>query len=333
MLFFTEDMIEYNIDECTLLFNNEKSYLDIQIQYQENIKNLLNLYMEEIIISIDDINQVINGNKVFATLEDLTCSLNFCNNNIVLYKYLQTVLNGIKNVKDIKIPTLDKYNTQSIALQNIIDKNVEYIQNFICSVSKHSISTLLNTAEENVENNSKNILENILSSASEDILDNIEEKKDDNTFEKNTSDHNLVENTLIISDIDKKVILPYYISELESEYHKNPNKYSSIEDVIDKKYTFSLDRFNKIPISRFREAFNLMYHKEKQSLKSSLNLAFELLFNYNLHPAIIAACRNIDELDIYLDCLDNNETNLYKCFDIIFQIAPTIVSKKFKFSD
>lgn len=53
----------------------------------------------------------------------------------------------------------------------------------------------------------------------------------------------------------------------------------------------------------------------------------ELLFNYNLHPAIISACKNIDELDIYLDYLENNETDKFNCFNIKFEIAPSISKK------
>ena len=52
---------------------------------------------------------------------------------------------------------------------------------------------------------------------------------------------------------------------------------------------------------------------QKKSIIFSLNLATELVFNYNLHPAIITACRNLDELDIYLDCLENKQLS-YICF-------------------
>ena len=56
----------------------------------------------------------------------------------------------------------------------------------------------------------------------------------------------------------------------------------------------------------------------------AFDLGTELLFNYNLHPAIISACRNLDELDIYLDYLENNETENFKCFSIIFEIPPVV---------
>ena len=51
----------------------------------------------------------------------------------------------------------------------------------------------------------------------------------------------------------------------------------------------------------------------------------ELMFKYNLNPIIIAGCRNLDELDIYLDCLDENELNDFKCFEIKFEVMPKTI--------
>ena len=48
------------------------------------------------------------------------------------------------------------------------------------------------------------------------------------------------------------------------------------------------------------------------------------MFKYELNPIIITACRNLDELDIYLDCLDKNELFDFHCFDIKFEVAPKI---------
>ena len=73
-----------------------------------------------------------------------------------------------------------------------------------------------------------------------------------------------------------------------------------------------------------------MRKKEKASISDSFELGFELMFNYNLHPAIIAACKNLDELDIYLDYLETGETNNFDCFEIIFELPPAVVNKKQK---
>jgi hypothetical protein len=61
----------------------------------------------------------------------------------------------------------------------------------------------------------------------------------------------------------------------------------------------------------------------------ALDLATEAFFKSNLHPAIISACKNTDELDIYLSCLEFDELEDFKIFNIVFDIMPTI-SKKLK---
>ena len=113
------------------------------------------------------------------------------------------------------------------------------------------------------------------------------------------------------------MILPYSISELEECFSNNPEKYSCIQDIIDKEYTVSMNTYKNVSFSRFREAFNLAKNKSNLSFIDALNLANELFFNSNVEPAIIAACRNIDELDIYLSCLEDDELEDFKCFQII----------------
>ena len=88
-----------------------------------------------------------------------------------------------------------------------------------------------------------------------------------------------------------------------------------------------LNKFENFSTARFREAFNLIRYKEKSSIFSALDLGLELMFKYNLNPIIIAACRNLDELDIYLDCLDENELSDFKCFEVRFEVNPNLVNK------
>lgn len=123
-------------------------------------------------------------------------------------------------------------------------------------------------------------------------------------------------NILIISEKSQKAYLPYKYKDVEQIYKNNKNKYNSIMDVIQKLYIVPLNRFKYSAISRFREAYKLIIFREKKSSFRALNLAFELMFKFNLNPIIIAACRNIDELDIYLDCLEEKQLSDFKCFEI-----------------
>ena len=138
----------------------------------------------------------------------------------------------------------------------------------------------------------------------------------------NTSDINLLENTLVISEIQGKVILPYTLNNLKLMLNENKSKYKSINEIIETEYTVPYSKFKNPSFARFKEAFRLVKNKEHGSIKEAFDLGMELLLNYNLHPAIISACKNIDELDIYLDYLSTNELNKFTIFDVKYEIAP-----------
>ena len=104
--------------------------------------------------------------------------------------------------------------------------------------------------------------------------------------------------------------------------YNNPEKYHNIQQVIEDEYILSLKNFENSSFARFRETYKLMKNKEKKSLFETFDLALELMFKYELNPIIISACRNLDELDLYLDCLRKNELEDFSCFQIHFEISP-----------
>lgn len=128
-------------------------------------------------------------------------------------------------------------------------------------------------------------------------------------------------NTLIISEIQGKVFLPYQISELEKTLAES-KVYNTLEDVISDLYVIPIEKYKFSNKARFKETYELMRKREKASIFESLNIAFEQTFNRSLNPAIITACKNLGELDIYLDCLDDNETSKFPCFKIEYEILP-----------
>ena len=67
------------------------------------------------------------------------------------------------------------------------------------------------------------------------------------------------ENTLIISEISKTVLLPYNKSDLGKLDDKSINK----NDFIKKKYIVPIEKYNSPALSRFREAFKLVRNIEK----------------------------------------------------------------------
>ena len=91
-------------------------------------------------------------------------------------------------------------------------------------------------------------------------------------------------------------------------------------------YTKPISYYKFSPVSRFKETFKLVKEREKGSTFKALSLAFELLGNYNLHPAVITACNSLDELDIYLACLDDNTLEDFHFFNVKYEI-PLALSK------
>ena len=157
-----------------------------------------------------------------------------------------------------------------------------------------------------------------------------EKIEDDKNIIIQSNDNEITDNnTLIISDSNQNVILPYKIEDLEKKMKEN-KKYKSFQDVIKNEYTLPIDTFKNPTKSRFREAFQLIKKKEHGSLKEAIALGFELMFQSDLNPAVIAACKDLDELDIYLDCLDDNELDKFSCFKIEYNVPPTAKPKKKK---
>ena len=126
---------------------------------------------------------------------------------------------------------------------------------------------------------------------------------------------------LLISENQQKVFLPYYVEDLKNILDNSD--YNNVKEVIEAEYIVPISKYNSSFISRFNEAYNLMRNKEKSSIKDALDLAIELTFNSLLNPAIITACRNLDELDVYLDYLKTNEVDKFKIFDIKYEYTPT----------
>ena len=141
------------------------------------------------------------------------------------------------------------------------------------------------------------------------------------TSEEKKADDPTDNDTLLISETQNKVVLPYKIKDVEKALSEN-SQYKTIEDVINAEYTLPLDKYKNSTKSRFKEAYNLMRKKEKASIFDSLSLATEVTFNNLLNPAIITACQNLDQLDVYLDCLSSNELDKFNYFKVKYEILP-----------
>lgn len=244
---------------------------------------------------------------------------NFIKNNLLeTIKYEENKLNKIIDLYIIKkdkisevIPDIDLIITSAQDLKNELDIIINLynsdLENNINEIKANLIE--YNKKEENLFNTILNFEKNITSDSISRI--NIQQHPQDN-------------NILIISKKDQKAYLPFFYEDVKNIFNKNREKFSTIQDVINNIYTISLSNYKNSVLSRFREAFYLIRKKDNGSISKALDLAFELMFKYELNPVIISACRNLDELDIYLDCLDSNETSYFPCFEIKFEITPKI---------
>ena len=73
---------------------------------------------------------------------------------------------------------------------------------------------------------------------------------------KKQNNDNLLENTLIISELSGKVVLPYTINKLNKIKEQNTD-YENIYEIIEKEFTIPLSHYKYAPISRFKEGMQL----------------------------------------------------------------------------
>lgn len=276
------------------------STLDIQKNLNKQILIFVKNFMANTKISFD----ITPNDQTFYYLNESTNKLNTSNSNINLLKELLNSLDQLVLSENLE-EDIKNYNNKFKESMNSVYTNTEKIEKFIYKITVTDLSDL-----------SSNL-----------VLDNETlAKQTPSCISNNSLDESVIKKTLIISDSQKKVILPYDINTVKEILSKNDKIYNSIEDVIDKLYTKPISYYKLSPIARFKEAYKLVKEKEKGSRFKALSLAFELFGNYSLHPAIITACSSLDELDIYLACLEDNTLDDFHFFDIKYEI-PLALSK------
>lgn len=301
-------MINYTDTENILdLLYIEKSSLKSTLDIQNNLNKQILTFMKNFLGKLD-VNSS-TSSDVLNYINKSTIALKKSNNNIEALKKLLSRIDKIACLyKDSESKVEDKiknYNKTFSKAINIIYKNTSTIEKFLYEISLIDFSNFsLETEKLETTETEENLIlaENELNLA-------------------------YVENTLVISEMQGTVILPYKMEDVKNKLTENKNTYSSIEDVIQKAYTFPIKKYKSSAMSRFKEAYKLITKKEHKSKIKALSLGFELFFNYNLHPAIITACNSLDELDIYLACLEDNTLEDFKFFKIKYEIAPVVKNK------
>ena len=301
------------------LINIEVTSVTASLDSQKAFSKQILVFLKSFIgnVEVDSI----FADNVNKFISDSSFYLSKINSNIALYNNLLEILDNIKfNCPSIEYSTtvskITQYNKKfDTSTAKILKNNVD-IEKFIHSMSSLDIS-------EYISIDNLDILTNADSADTGSTI--VQEPKKATRKKKDTVSLN--ENTLTISETSGLVTLPYKVADLKKALRNEPEKYASLSDVILSQYTVPLRDYRFSAISRFKEAYKLVINKEHGSKKEALSLATELLTNYNLHPAVITACKNLNELDVYLSCLEFNELEDFHFFKIVYEALPVMVKK------
>ena len=302
-----------------MVFKDESivNLLELRIKNQEKLKDIV-LKLMQIFASAEDDVDVKLVENVSNYLEMLKNSLQLCNENI---EKINTLLASINS--DNESDNSENHSETFEKLEMDIHNNTFEIESNLLLISEFSQFNFEN--EIKVEQQTNIDEPSTEESHEEDaVSQEVKSKADDSNKEPTNDTVKREENTLIISQQASTVYLPFRKETLEETLRLHSKKYKSMEDLIQKEYTRPLKIYKNPFIARFREAFKLVKNVERGSISEAFGLGMEVMFNYNLHPAIISACRGIDELDIYLNCLDDGRTQDFDCFKIIFEVPPAL---------
>ena len=161
-------------------------------------------------------------------------------------------------------------------------------------------------------------------------IKNTEELNNQKTEEKSAVQKIKSNSNLIISEILGKVILPYRGEEIQEILNNPNNEYTDAYQVIEEKFTRPLSDYKFQSAARYTETAKLAKNIEHFSALDTVAIATEVMTKRYLHPAIITACRSLDELDVYLDCLEKGEVDEFEIFNIKYELYPTVVKNKFE---
>ena len=218
---------------------------------------------------------------------------------------------------EAKIMRLKIFEIQIIKIDNTLDLLNSLLDNNNLSVSEKE--RLINKINKKYSQINSNFIRNSTNEKSIEIENELPESTQElgGKFKNN--------DTLLISEVLKKVILPYTVEEIESIVKSDNNSYQTYDEVVNNVFTRDLADFKFQFVSRYKETMKLAMEREKYSFSDAVTLSLEMLGKKYLHPAIIAACRNLDELDVYLDCLDKNELDDFKIFKIKYELHPLLI--------
>ena len=320
--------------------------LDNELEKQKDNINVLQECLKNINNYIQNMNLTEDTQDITELLSQVKSNLDNCKDNVNMIAYLKS------NYFEYKRETLSSvdsatYNKVLSSYGRIIQETSNNLNSFLSSYLNNSLFTINAIEQNNIRNklqvnginvesqrqveqpskffypfeqNTPQTVENTNNPSAGVFQTKNEEDSVFNAYEETEDLHD--NNVLLISEKKNRIFLPYTVKEV-TDILESSSRYHSASQVINKVFTVPLDKHKNGIVSRFKETFNFMRKKEKASLMDSLDFALDLAFNFKLNPAIILACKDMEQLDTYLDCLELNELNKFDYFKIEYEISPT----------
>ena len=215
--------------------------------------------------------------------------------------------------------------------KDVLDKQQEIIEKALSTLEKikenteakeliYEYNNYYKQIEDVYKNNNTNIntnVGNLLKETAKKQSEPVKETQEEDVKIKNNS-------VLLVSELQNKVILPYTCAEVEEIINDKNNNYNTPQEVIENIFTRKLTDYRDTMFSRYKEAYNLAFYRCNRSRFEAMKLGFEVCRKRFLHPAIISACKTMEDLDVYLDCLNKNELEEFKIFEIKYEIPPML---------
>ena len=209
MINFSDKENIYNLIELERV--SLMSTLDIQKNLNKQILIFMKNFMSNIKISFD----VTPSADTFVYLNESTDNLNKSNSNIAALNELINCLDQLGTSNENLEDSIKNYNAKFKETMKSVYSNTETIEKFVFQITTNELPELSNNLVLSGEIATNNV-----------VVDTPEPVSTVNE----SSSSGFIENTLIISENHKKVILPYNISTVKDILLKNSKRYNCIED-------------------------------------------------------------------------------------------------------
>ena len=321
----------------TIKYENENNNSNIIEELYNNMINSnnpsnTNINNENIDINSND-NDYINTNLNINTSETINTIINDSTDNSSIIS--EDNINNISTIINTELNNSSSDNNNNNNNNNFIDLN----SNISNDTNSSSATDIKNTFDNNVSNVTNTKEENydvsIFTYNKQIESDNNSNDNNNSNFENKNSSINTSETTvncfsktsdnltLIVSELDNKVYLPYKSTEIYSYLEQYPTKYSNFSDVVNKEFICPLSNYTKRPtLSRFKETYCLIRDREGKTIPEALKASLQIMFRSDINPTIIAACKTEEQLEKYIDCLEKEKIEEFKDFKIEFKVNP-----------